>query len=115
VSGCQLLPSNSTNDQIKNEHQSGELLAELSTNSGLKFSQSNEDHAQQVLENNFTHQKSEWIDELNTAVLSVMPTRTFSENKRHCREYEATITQAKNEVIINSTACRQNNSIWGTQ
>jgi surface antigen len=125
LSGCQSMQgvnSHDTNQTANNyvktllENQSGVqsalLLAPLANASGLKFSQANEDHAQQVLENNFTKQKSEWIDELNKMVLTVTPTRTFVQSSLHCRDYRSTITQAKREVAVNANACRQNNGIW---
>lgn len=120
LSGCQSMQSNNSHDtgQTANnsvktplENQFGiqsALLAPLANASGLKFSQANEDYAQQVLENNFTKQKSEWIDELNKMVLAVTPTRTFMQTTLHCRDCRATITQAKREVAVNATACRQN-------
>jgi surface antigen len=125
VSGCQSMQSinshdteQTANNSVKTplENQSGVqsalLLAPLATASGLKFSQANEDHAQQVLESNFTKQRSEWIDDLNKMVLAVTPTRTFVQSSLDCRDYRATITQAKREVAVNATACRQNNGIW---
>lgn len=128
LSGCQSMQginSHDTNQTANNavktplENQSGVqsalLLAALANASGLKFSQANEDHAQQVLENNFTKQKSEWIDELNKMVLTVTPMRTFVQSSLDCRDYRATITQAKREVAINATACRKNNGIWVIQ
>jgi surface antigen len=127
VSGCQSMQGINSHDTDKTannsvktplENQSGEqsaLLAPLTTASGLKFSQANEDYAQQVIENNFTKQKSEWIDELNKMVLTVTPMRTFVQSSLHCRDYRATITQAKREVAINATACRKNNGIWVIQ
>jgi hypothetical protein len=128
VSGCQSMQGinshdtdQTANNSVKTplENKSGEqsalLLAPLANASGLKFSHANEDYVQQVLENNFTKQKSEWIDELNKMVLAVTPTRTFVQSSVHCRDYRATITQSKREVAVNATACRKNNGMWTVQ
>lgn len=96
--------------------QTDKLLDGLAKEVGLKFSSVDEQHGQKALEENYTNQTSEWIDEMNKVVLSVTPTRTFIQNDAiHCRDYKAKVTIGLRELAINAVACRQINGAWVVQ
>ena len=92
------------------------LLDSLAKEVGLRFSPDDQKNGQKALESNYTNQTSEWIDEINKVVLSVTPTRTFTQNNAiHCRDYKATATIGLRELAINAVACRQGDGLWFVQ
>jgi surface antigen len=89
------------------------LLSELARESGLTFTDADEAKAQTALENNFTHQQATWLDEINKAKLTILPTKTYQNaNKTHCREYKASVVQTTREVSVNGVACRNESGTW---
>lgn len=125
ITACQSLKNEGVKqtDSLSDAEQSvseaqdnNSLLNKLSVESGLQFAQSNELQCQKALENNFTHQSSQWIDELNKAKLSITPTRTYElTNKVYCRDYNVALTQGTTQITSSGSACRQQGGVWLAQ
>jgi len=92
--------------------QSPQLLSTLALQTQQSFSLADEKQAQAVLENNFTHQLSQW--KIASGELVILPVKTFDRDGQgtFCRHYQAKLITTIKEVSVKSLACRQADGLW---
>lgn len=101
----------SVEEGVSNKKQS--ILSVFLTLSNTSFRVEDERKAQQVLENNFTYQKSRWWTK--DKEIEITPIRIFSKIKgEFCREYHAKLISNNDKVDTKSVACRKN-GVWFRQ